>query len=63
VPLILGAIAFYGVVPGVVAGVIAACVMFALLYGRVSCVVWSSMAVRAHRMSSAVSRQPDGFTN
>lgn len=38
VPLILGAIAFYGVVPGVVAGVIAACVMFALLYGRVSCV-------------------------
>ncbi|CAE6701231.1 hypothetical protein R69746_00698 [Paraburkholderia aspalathi] len=38
VPLILGAIAFYGVVPGVVAGVIAACVMFALLYGRISCV-------------------------
>lgn len=38
VPLILGAIAFYGVVAGVVAGVIAACVMFALLYGRVSCV-------------------------
>ncbi|MFP3569579.1 SulP family inorganic anion transporter [Paraburkholderia sp. SIMBA_030] len=38
VPLILGAIAFYGVVTGVVAGVIAACVMFALLYGRVSCV-------------------------
>jgi sulfate permease, SulP family len=38
VPLILGVIAFYGVVTGVVAGVIAACVMFALLYGRVSCV-------------------------
>jgi SulP family sulfate permease len=38
VPLILGAIALYGVVTGVVAGVIAACVMFALLYGRVSCV-------------------------
>jgi SulP family sulfate permease len=38
VPFILGAIAFYGVVPGVVAGVVAACVMFALLYGRVSCV-------------------------
>ncbi|CAE6713900.1 hypothetical protein R69927_06938 [Paraburkholderia domus] len=38
VPLILGTIAFYGVVAGVVAGVIAACVMFALLYGRVSCV-------------------------
>ncbi|WOD20104.1 SulP family inorganic anion transporter [Paraburkholderia kirstenboschensis] len=38
VPLILGAIAFYGVVTGVVAGVVAACVMFALLYGRVSCV-------------------------
>jgi sulfate permease, SulP family len=38
VPLILGAIAFYGVVAGVVAGVIAACVMFALLYGRISCV-------------------------
>jgi SulP family sulfate permease len=38
VPLILGAIAFYGVITGVVVGVIAACVMFALLYGRVSCV-------------------------
>ena len=38
VPLILGAIAFYGVIAGVVVGVIAACVMFALLYGRVSCV-------------------------
>ncbi|TAL98493.1 MAG: cyclic nucleotide-binding domain-containing protein [Paraburkholderia sp.] len=38
VPVILGVIAFYGVVAGVVAGVIAACVMFALLYGRVSCV-------------------------
>jgi SulP family sulfate permease len=38
IPLILGVIAFYGVIAGVVAGVIAACVMFALLYGRVSCV-------------------------
>ncbi|AJZ64176.1 sulfate transporter family protein [Paraburkholderia fungorum] len=38
VPLILAVIAFYGVVTGVVAGVIAACVMFALLYGRVSCI-------------------------
>ncbi|MGX6999308.1 SulP family inorganic anion transporter [Caballeronia sp. KNU42] len=38
VPIILGIIAFYGVVTGVVAGVVAACVMFALLYGRVSCV-------------------------
>ena len=38
VPAILGVVAFYGVVAGVVAGVIAACVMFALLYGRVSCV-------------------------
>jgi SulP family sulfate permease len=38
VPIILGIIALYGVVTGVVAGVVAACVMFALLYGRVSCV-------------------------
>jgi SulP family sulfate permease len=38
VPVILGVVAFYGVVAGVVVGVIAACVMFALLYGRVSCV-------------------------
>jgi sulfate permease, SulP family len=38
VPIILGVIALYGVVTGVVAGVVAACVMFALLYGRVSCV-------------------------
>ncbi|SAL27129.1 SulP family inorganic anion transporter [Caballeronia humi] len=38
VPLILGVIAFYGVVAGVAAGVLAACVKFALLYGRVSCV-------------------------
>ncbi|CAB3793753.1 hypothetical protein LMG28138_03577 [Pararobbsia alpina] len=38
IPLILGFIAFYGVIAGVVAGIIAACVMFALLYGRVSCV-------------------------
>ncbi|APA89279.2 cyclic nucleotide-binding domain-containing protein [Paraburkholderia sprentiae WSM5005] len=38
VPGILAVVAFYGVVAGVIAGVIAACVMFALLYGRVSCV-------------------------
>ncbi len=38
VPVMLGVVAFYGVVAGVVVGVIAACVMFALLYGRVSCV-------------------------
>jgi sulfate permease, SulP family len=38
IPVILGVVAFYGVVAGVVAGVIAACVMFALLYGRISCV-------------------------
>ncbi|HLX02603.1 MAG TPA: SulP family inorganic anion transporter, partial [Trinickia sp.] len=36
VPVILGIIAAYGVIVGVVAGVIAACVMFTLLYGRVS---------------------------
>jgi SulP family sulfate permease len=38
VPVILAVIVFYGVVAGVLAGVVAACVMFALLYGRVSCV-------------------------
>jgi sulfate permease, SulP family len=38
VPLILAAIVFYGVIAGVVLGVVAACVTFALLYGRVSCV-------------------------
>ena len=38
VPGILAVVALYGVVAGVIAGVIAACVMFALLYGRVSCV-------------------------
>jgi sulfate permease, SulP family len=38
VPGIFAVVVFYGVVAGVVAGVIAACVMFALLYGRVSCV-------------------------
>jgi SulP family sulfate permease len=38
VPIILGIIALYGVVAGVAAGVVAACVMFALLYGRISCV-------------------------
>ena len=38
VPVILGAIAGWGVIVGVVAGVVAACVMFTLLYGRVSCI-------------------------
>lgn len=38
VPIILGVVVFYGVVAGVVVGVTAACVIFALLYGRVSCV-------------------------
>ncbi|MBV8260092.1 MAG: SulP family inorganic anion transporter, partial [Paraburkholderia sp.] len=38
VPVILGTIAAWGVVIGVVAGVVAACVMFTLLYGRVSCI-------------------------
>lgn len=38
VPLILGVIAFYGVIAGVVAGVVVACVTFALLYGRAGCV-------------------------
>jgi SulP family sulfate permease len=38
IPVILGVVAFYGVVAGVAAGVVAACVMFALLYGRASCV-------------------------
>ncbi|WP_233871639.1 SulP family inorganic anion transporter [Paraburkholderia adhaesiva] len=38
VPVILGAIAAYGVIVGVGVGVIAACVMFTLLYGRVSCI-------------------------
>ncbi|WP_168788569.1 SulP family inorganic anion transporter [Paraburkholderia aromaticivorans] len=38
VPIILGTIAGWGVIVGVVAGVVAACVMFTLLYGRVSCI-------------------------
>ena len=38
VPVILGTIAAWGVVIGVVAGIVAACVMFTLLYGRVSCI-------------------------
>lgn len=38
VPLILAVIALYGVVAGVVVGVIAACVTFAMLYGRISCI-------------------------
>ncbi|SIT43993.1 Cyclic nucleotide-binding protein [Paraburkholderia piptadeniae] len=36
--VILGTIAALGVIIGVVAGVVAACVMFTLLYGRVSCI-------------------------
>jgi sulfate permease, SulP family len=38
VPLILCVIAFYGVIAGVVLGIVAACVTFALLYGRAGCV-------------------------
>ena len=38
VPVILGTIAVWGVIFGVVAGIVAACVMFTLLYGRVSCI-------------------------
>ena len=38
VPVILAVIAGYGVIAGVAAGVVAACVMFTLLYGRVSCI-------------------------
>jgi SulP family sulfate permease len=38
VPAILGTIAAYGVIVGVGAGVVGACVMFTLLYGRVSCI-------------------------
>jgi SulP family sulfate permease len=38
VPAILGTIAAYGVIVGVGVGVVAACVMFTLLYGRVSCI-------------------------
>lgn len=38
VPVILGTIAAWGVLIGVGAGVVAACVMFTLLYGRVSCI-------------------------
>ncbi|HKR46481.1 MAG TPA: SulP family inorganic anion transporter, partial [Paraburkholderia sp.] len=38
VPVILCTIAGWGVLIGVGAGVIAACVMFTLLYGRVSCI-------------------------
>jgi SulP family sulfate permease len=38
VPAILGTIALYGVIVGVGAGVVGACVMFTLLYGRVSCI-------------------------
>jgi sulfate permease, SulP family len=38
VPVILGVIAGYGVIAGVAAGVVTACVMFTLLYGRVSCI-------------------------
>ncbi|MEM5398875.1 MULTISPECIES: SulP family inorganic anion transporter [Paraburkholderia] len=38
VPVILGTIAAWGVLIGVGVGVIAACVMFTLVYGRVSCI-------------------------
>ncbi|HTJ93752.1 MAG TPA: SulP family inorganic anion transporter [Pararobbsia sp.] len=38
VPGMLAVVAFYGVLAGVVTGIVAACVMFVLLYGRVSCV-------------------------
>lgn len=38
VPGMLAVVALYGVIAGVAVGVVAACVMFALLYGRVSCV-------------------------
>ena len=38
VPMILCAIAAYGVIVGVGVGVVAECVMFTLLYGRVGCV-------------------------
>ncbi|WP_408426975.1 SulP family inorganic anion transporter [Paraburkholderia azotifigens] len=53
VPGILAVVAFYGVVAGVIAGVIAACVMFTLLYGRVSCV---RMAFDATTRTSTVER-------
>jgi SulP family sulfate permease len=38
VPVILCAIAAYGVIVGVGVGIVAACVMFTLLYGQVGCV-------------------------
>ncbi|WP_412101766.1 SulP family inorganic anion transporter [Paraburkholderia sp. XV] len=53
VPGMLAVVAFYGVVAGVIAGVIAACVMFTLLYGRVSCV---RMAFDATTRTSTVER-------
>lgn len=49
----LAVVALYGVVAGVIAGVIAACVMFTLLYGRVSCV---RMAFDATTRTSTVER-------
>ncbi|WP_275426837.1 SulP family inorganic anion transporter [Paraburkholderia sp. C35] len=59
VPGILAAIALYGVVAGVIAGVIAACVMFALLYGRVSCV---RMEFDAATRTSTVERSIEDAT-
>ncbi|AUT61813.1 SulP family inorganic anion transporter [Paraburkholderia terrae] len=53
VPGMLAVVALYGVVAGVIAGVIAACVMFTLLYGRVSCV---RMAFDATTRTSTVER-------
>ncbi|MBN3759399.1 SulP family inorganic anion transporter [Burkholderia sp. Ac-20365] len=59
VPGMLAVVAFYGVVAGVIAGVIAACVMFALLYGRVSCV---RMEFDATTRTSTVERSIEDST-
>ena len=56
VPLILAVIALYGVVAGVVVGVVAACVTFALLYGRISCI---RMEFDGRTRTSNVERQID----
>jgi SulP family sulfate permease len=60
VPGMLAAVALYGVVAGVIAGVIAACVMFALLYGRVSCV---RMEFDAATRTSSVERSIEDSTH
>ncbi|ACC74115.1 SLC26A/SulP transporter family protein [Paraburkholderia phymatum] len=60
VPGMLAAVALYGVVAGVIAGVIAACVMFALLYGRVSCV---RMEFDATTRTSSVERSIEDSTH